>query len=103
MSCTRLSEREDFRLCQKAGTLDRDSQKVVKAAQDHEINLTRQAAKGAGRGETTKFTQSLTQFHIFKMQVALIQSLASRIKGLKIPRPSLGMRVRPPPPAPYVI
>jgi hypothetical protein len=50
-----------------------------------------------------KFTQSLTQSNIFEMQVALIQSLARRIKGLKIPRSSLSMWVRPPPPAPPIV
>jgi hypothetical protein len=51
---------------QKAGTLDKDVKRAVKAAQDHAINLTRLMAK-EGRGKTAKFTQSLTQFHISKM------------------------------------
>src|SRR5205085_4221865 len=51
--------------------------------------------------EILKFTQSLTQFHILKKQVTLIQLLTSRIKGLKIRRDSLLMRVRPPLPLPF--
>jgi hypothetical protein len=60
-------EREDFRMWQKAGTLDKNSQKVVKAAREHAINLTRRRAK-EGQGRNAKIcTVAYTVSHFLNL------------------------------------